>query len=490
MYYTLGLDVSTTATKAVLVSATGEIAAVATHPHDLLSPRPLWSEQDPSEWWTATQLSIRSILAKSGCQADEIAGISMAGQMHGLVLLGGDGQVLRPAILWNDQRASSECDEIRDLVGKRRLVELTGNDAFAGFSAPKLLWVRRHEPEVYEKIGCILLAKDYVRYRLTGGYATDRAGAGGTLFLDLATRDWSSEILAALDVPSDWLPRTHEGTQKTGEISAEAAEATGLHRGTPVFGGGGDQAAQATGVGVVEPGTMAVTIGTSGVVFAPCDRPVTDPEGRVHAFPHAVPDMWHVMGVMLSAAGSMQWYRDALAPDVGFDDLFAEASVVDSGSVGLIFLPYLSGERTPHADANARGAFVGITLSHGRGHMTRAVMEGVAFGLKDNLDLLESSGILPPDHIRISGGGAKSLLWRQILADILQFELVTTDVVEAAAVGAALLAGVGSGLWGNIQEACEATCFVGQTTSPDPVIGRRYEEIHGRFKELYPALKG
>ncbi len=490
MYYTLGLDVSTTATKAVLVSATGEIAAVATHPHDLLSPRPLWSEQDPSEWWTATQLSIRSILAKSGCQADEIAGISMAGQMHGLVLLGGDGQVLRPAILWNDQRASSECDEIRDLVGKRRLVELTGNDAFAGFSAPKLLWVRRHEPEVYEKIGCILLAKDYVRYRLTGGYATDRAGAGGTLFLDLATRDWSSEILAALDVPSDWLPRTHEGTQKTGEISAEAAEATGLHRGTPVFGGGGDQAAQATGVGVVEPGTMAVTIGTSGVVFAPCDRPVTDPEGRVHAFPHAVPDMWHVMGVMLSAAGSMQWYRDALAPDVGFDDLFAEASEVDSGSEGLIFLPYLSGERTPHADANARGAFVGITLSHGRGHMTRAVMEGVAFGLKDNLDLLESSGILPPDHIRISGGGAKSLLWRQILADILQVELVTTDVVEAAAVGAALLAGVGSGLWGNIQEACEATCFVGQTTSPDPVIGRRYEEIHGRFKELYPALKG
>ena len=410
--------------------------------------------------------------------------------MHGLVLLGGDGQVLRPAILWNDQRASSECDEIRNLVGKRRLVELTGNDAFAGFSAPKLLWVRRHEPEVYEKIGCILLPKDYVRYRLTGEYATDRAGAGGTLFLDLATRDWSSEVLAALDVPLEWLPRTHEGTQKTGEISAEAAELTGLHMGTPVFGGGGDQAAQATGVGVVEPGTMAVTIGTSGVVFAPCDRPVTDPEGRVHAFPHAVPDMWHVMGVMLSAAGSMQWYRDALAPDVGFDDLFSEASVVDSGSEGLIFLPYLSGERTPHADANARGAFVGITLSHGRGHMTRAVMEGVAFGLKDNLDLLESSGILPPDHIRISGGGAKSLLWRQILADILQFELVTTDVVEAAAVGAALLAGVGSGLWGDIQEACEATCFVGQTTSPDPVVVRLYEEIHGRFKELYPALKG
>lgn len=489
MSFALGLDVSTTATKAVLVASNGQVAAVASHPHDIISHQPLWSEQNPEEWWTATQNAVRSVIDQANIRPEEIAGLALAGQMHGLVLLDADGDVLRPAILWNDQRATQECEDIRSIIGKDRLVEITGNDAFAGFSAPKLLWIRKHEPEVYSRVRSVLLPKDYVRYRMTGELATDRAGAGGTLFLDLRTRDWSAEVLDGLGIPRDWLPPTHEGTEQTGEISNSAARRTGLARGTPVYGGGGDQAAQATGVGVIKPGTMAVTLGTSGVVFAPADRPIMDPKGRIHAFPHALPDMWHVMGVMLSAAGSMQWYRDTLAPAVPFEALVREAEGVPCGSDGLIFLPYLSGERTPHADANARGAFVGLTLSHGRGHLTRAVMEGVAFGLRDNLDLLEASGIIRPDQIRISGGGARSPLWSQILADILGVELVTAEVVEAAAVGCALLAGVGSGIWPDVETACDRACIFGTSTSPVAAAADLYKEIHETFRALYPALK-
>ncbi|MDX1547434.1 MAG: xylulokinase [Rhodothermales bacterium] len=481
----LGIDVSTTATKALLIDEAGAVVATAAHPHDLSTPRPLWSEQDPAQWWAAAQRSIRRVLEAAG--TDAVDAVGLTGQMHGLVLLDAAGQILRPAILWNDQRAGAACDAIRAALGLDRLVALTGNDAFAGFTAPKLLWARRHEPEIYARVAHVLLPKDYVRYCLTGGFATDRAGAGGTLLLDLTTRDWSADVLRALDVPAAWLPPTHEGTEVTGTVSAEAARATGLPAGTPVVGGGGDQAAQAVGVGAVAPEVWALTVGTSGVVFAPSEAPRTAPEGRAHAFPHAVPGRWHLMGVMLSAAGSLQWYRDALAPGVGFEALVDEAAAVAPGCEGLTFLPYLSGERTPHADPHARGAFAGLTLRHARGHLTRAVLEGVAFGLRDNLRLLGEAGLPPPSTIRLSGGGARAALWRQILADVLAVPLATVETTEGAAFGAALLAGVGAGVWPSVDAACDAAVRVAETTRPrEPAA---YEAPYERFRALYPALR-
>lgn len=489
MTYFLGIDSSTTATKALLIDSDGQQVGVASSEYPLSTPKPLWAEQDPDLWWNAAQQSIRQVITGSGVDLSSIAGVGLTGQMHGLVLLDEAGQVLRPAILWNDQRSAAQCDEIRSRLGLEELVRITGNDAFPGFTAPKLLWVREHEPEVYEQVRQILLPKDYVRFRLTGSYATDMAGAGGTLFLDLATRDWSPELLEALDIPSEWLPPTHEGTAETGTVSQAAAEATGLAAGTPVYGGGGDQAAQAVGVGAVASGVVALTVGTSGVVFASSEQPLVEPLGRMHAFPHAVPGMWHVMGVMLSAAGSLRWYRDIVAPEVEYDDLLAEAAVVEPGAEGLIFLPYLSGERTPHADPNARGAFIGMTLAHGRGHLTRAVLEGVSFGLKDNLELMKSVGLEGIDQIRISGGGTKSPVWRQILADILGVELVSVETTEGAALGAALLAGVGAGIWSSASEACDAAVELGEVTKPGEPAKQSYDRIYQRFREGYAALR-
>lgn len=485
----LGLDVSTTATKALLVDERGAVVAAASSAYELSTPRPLWAEQDPGLWWAACRRSIAEALAAAEVGPEAVAAVGLTGQMHGLVLLDERGEVLRPAILWNDQRAAEECDEMRRRLGLEGLVRITGNDAYPGFTAPKLLWVRRHEPELYRRVRQVLLPKDYVRFRLTGEYATDRAGAGGTLLLDLATRDWSGELLEAFEIPPEWLPPTHEGTAVTGRLSVRAAAATGLAAGTPVVAGGGDQAAQAVGVGAVRPGIVALTLGTSGVVFAASERPLTDPAGRLHAFPHALPDTWHVMGVMLSAAGSLRWYRDTLAAGVEYDLLLEEADRVEPGCEGLTFLPYLSGERTPHADPLARGAFVGLTLRHGRGHLTRAVLEGVAFGLRDNLALMAEVGLGVVGQVRISGGGARSAIWRQILAAVLGADLVSVETGEGAALGAALLAGVGAGVWPSVETACAEAVQLGATTPSDPASGAAYDSIYQRFGDHYPAMK-
>ena len=483
----LGVDVSTTATKALLIDEEGAVVAVGMTPHRLSTPHPLWSEQDPEQWWTATQQSIRQALDQSGASPDDVAAVGLTGQMHGLVMLDAQGQVLRPAILWNDGRASMECDRIRTRFGLERLVAITGNDAFAGFTAPKLLWVREHEPEVYAQTAQVLLPKDYVRYRLTGAFATDKAGAGGTLLLDLARRDWADAVLDALDIPRAWLPDTFEGPAITGHLTAEAASATGLLAATPVVAGGGDQAAQVVGVGAVRPDVWALTLGTSGVVFAPCEAPVTQPQGRVHAFPHAVPDRWHLMGVMLSAAGSLRWYHDTLASALDYETLLDEAASVPPGSEGLFFLPYLTGERTPHADPHVRGAFIGLTPRHTRGYLTRAVLEGVAFGLRDNFRLLQEVGLPAPRQVRVSGGGTQSPLWRQMLADVLDVELVSVQTAEGAAYGAALLAGVGAGLWATVEAACDQTVATHQATTPDDAA--RYEAAYAQFRALYPMLQ-
>jgi xylulokinase len=487
--YFLGIDISTTATKALLVGDDGRLKGVASSPYELSTPKPLWAEQDPCLWWTAACASIREVISASQVDPAAVAAVGLTGQMHGLVLTDDGGDVLRPAILWNDQRSAAECELMRRRLGLERLVATTGNDAFPGFTAPKLLWVREHEPEIYRRVDHVLLPKDYVRFRLTGEYATDRAGAGGTLLLDLAKRDWSAELLEAFDIPARWLPPTHEGTEITGRVSAAAAELTGLEPGTPIVGGGGDQAAQAVGVGAVDTGVVALTLGTSGVVFATTDQPLREKQGRLHAFPHAVPDRWHVMGVMLSAAGSLRWYRDIMVPEMDYEALLAEAARIAPGCEGLTFLPYLSGERTPHADPLARGAFVGLTLKHGRAALTRSVLEGVAFGLRDNLSLMQAVGLVGIDEVRISGGGVESALWRQILADVLGVNLVSVQTREGAALGAALLAGVGVGCWGTAREACNSAVELGSVTRPDGATSRAYEALYTRFKTHYPRLQ-
>ena len=485
----LGLDVSTTGAKALLIDADGEVVSSATTPLDLSTPKPLWSEQDPQDWWAGIVKSIREAMEKAEVDGSVVRAIGLTGQMHGLVLLDGAGAVLRPAILWNDQRTGEQCDEIRRRMGKARFIEITGNDALTGFTAPKILWVQQHEPEVYAKAAHILLPKDYVRFRLTGDYAMDKAGGAGTVLMDVETRDWSDEVLNALKIPAKWLPPTFEGPEITGEVSEQAAAVTGLAPGTPVVGGGGDQAAGAVGVGAVEPGIVSVVLGTSGVVFAATPAPFIEPEGRLHAFCHAVPETWHLMGVMLSAAGSLRWYRDTLAPGVSYDDLLAPAGGVPVGSEGLFFLPYLTGERTPYPDPLARGAFVGLTVRHEQAHLTRAVLEGVAFGLRDSFRLIKSAGLGEITQVRVSGGGAKSALWRQILADVLDQALVTVNTTEGAAYGAALLAGVGADAWSSVPEACKATINVVESTTPQPEHAAAYKKLYPQYRALYPALK-
>lgn len=487
--YFLGIDTSTTGSKALLIDETGIVAGAASSPHTLQSPRPLWSEQDPAEWWQAVASSIRSVVDKAGVEPGAIAAIGLTGQMHGLVLLDAAGEVLRPAILWNDQRTQAQCDEIHRRIGREKFISITGNVALTGFTAPKILWVAENEPEVYARAVHVLLPKDFVRYKLTGDFAMDKADGSGTVLFDLKERDWSGEVLGALGIPRSWMPPTYEGPQVTGMLSSAAAAATGLKAGTPVMAGGGDQSAQAVGVGAVEPGIIGLTVGTSGVVFATTPSALIEPEGRLHSFCHAVPGMWHFMGVMLSAAGSLQWYRDTLAPGMSFDELVEEAESVPAGSEGLLFLPYLSGERTPHPDPLARGAFIGLTLRHGRGHMTRAVLEGVAFGLKDSFTLIQNAGLGNIAEIRASGGGINSPLWRQILASVLEAELKTVETVEGAAYGAALLAGVGSGAWPDVNQACRQVIKITGSTRPDKSQLMIYRDRYLLYRELYPALK-
>lgn len=483
----LGLDVSTTGAKALLINERGGVVSSATAPLALSAPHPLWSEQDPRDWWIGIVKSIRQALEQAGVSGSEVTSIGLTGQMHGLVLLDEQGEVLRPAILWNDQRTGAQCDEMRARLGKEHLIQITGNDALTGFTAPKILWVQQNEAEIYARARHILLPKDYIRYRLTGDYAMDKADGSGTILFDLKNRDWSPEVLAALDIPANWLPPTFEGPAVTGYVSMLAAAETGLVQGIPVVGGGGDQAAQAVGVGAVQPGIIALTLGTSGVVFATTESPLIEPEGRLHAFCHAVPDRWHFMGVMLSAAGSLQWYRDTLAPGVSFDTLVNEAGDIKAGSEGLLFLPYLTGERTPYPDPLVRAAWIGLTVRHTRAHMTRAVLEGVAFGIKDSFRLILQAGLGHIEQVRISGGGAKSELWRQIMADVLGVELVTVNTTEGAAYGAALLAGVGADFYENVPAACEATIQITGRTSPTQAT-RAYQDYYPHYCALYPAL--
>ncbi|MGZ8566724.1 MAG: xylulokinase, partial [Actinomycetota bacterium] len=451
------------------------------------TPRPLWSEQDPALWWHATGIAVRAALDAAGVDASAVEAVGLTGQMHGLVALDARDEVLRPAILWNDQRTGAECDAIREIVGRRRLIATTGNDALPGFTAPKLLWLRRHEPEVWDSIAHVLLPKDLVRLRLTSEHAVDKADGSGTILFDLAARDWSSEIVDALGIERRWLPRTYEGAAVTGTITEAAASSTGLHPGTPVVAGGGDQAAAAVGVGSVVPEVSSLSLGTSGVMFTTTEGPTVEPEGRLHAFCHAMPDRWHLMGVMLSAAGSLRWYRDALAPGVAFEKLVEEAAQAPPGSDGLLFLPYLTGERTPYPDPLARGAFVGLTVHHGRAHLTRAVLEGVAFGMRDSLELMLAAGLPHPTEIRATGGGIRSDLWRQILADVLGAAIVTTSGAEGAAQGAATLAAVGAGWFDTVQDACRALVRIGETTPPSEAASA-YTHAYARYRELYPAL--
>jgi len=485
----LGIDVSTTGAKALLINTSGRVISSATSALELSTPHPLWSEQDPEDWWEGIKLSIKKALTQANANGDDITAIGMTGQMHGLVLLDANGKVLRPAILWNDQRTGKQCDEIRAMVGREKLIETCGNDALTGFTAPKILWVKENEPELYKKVKHILLPKDFVRYKLTGEFAVDRAGGSGTILFDLAKRTWSEELINTLEIPNAWLPPTFEGPEVTGAVTKNAADETSLSEGIPVFGGGGDQAAQAVGVGAVQPGIIALTLGTSGVVFATTESPLVEPEGRLHAFCHAVPERWHFMGVMLSAAGSLQWYRDTLAPDTSFDELISEAISISPGSEGLLFLPYLTGERTPHPDPEARGAWVGLTVRHTRAHLTRAVLEGVAFGIKDSFTLIQTAGLGEITQVRISGGGAKSQVWQQIMADVLGSELVTVNTTEGAAFGAALLAGVGVGAYDSVHEACEATIQITGKTPPDDRISQIYNDYHVRYQALYPILE-
>ena len=488
MNYFIGIDSSTTATKALLMAENGTVVGVASAEYDYETPHPLWSEQSPDLWPAATFDSIRQLMVDHAIEPQQIRGIGLTGQMHGLVLLDENGRPLRPALLWNDQRTEAECDEMRAKVGKQRLIDITGNDALTGFTAPKILWVKNNEPELYARAKMILLPKDYVRYCLTGVYAIDKAGGAGTQLFDVRQRTWSGELLQKLGIDPELLPPTYEGTQVTGLLTAEAAEKCGLVAGIPVIAGGGDQAANAVGTGAVVDGIVALSLGTSGVVFASSDTPIVEPDGRLHAFCHAVPHKWHLMGVMLSAAGSLRWFRDTLAPDVDFEDLVTEAESAPAGCEGLLFLPYLTGERTPHPDPLARGAFVGLTVRHTRAHMVRAILEGVAFGLRDSFELMKAAGLADVTEVRVSGGGTRSNLWRQILADVLQADMVTVNTAEGAAYGAAVLAAVGCGTFSSVPAACEQLIHItGKTTMSANIA--LYDKLYPLYRQLYPTLK-
>lgn len=489
MTFFMGLDISTTSAKAIIIDVSGQVIASHSASQPISQPKPLWSEQNPADWWDGMVSAIRGALEDASLKGDAIAAIGLTGQMHGLVMLSAAGDVLRPAILWNDQRTQAQCDAITEIIGFERLIQLTGNRALTGFTAPKILWVRDNEPEIYAQCAHILLPKDYIRYQLTGELAMDVSDASGTGLLNVASRGWSQDVVGALGIPSAWLPPVFEGTAVTGAVSDSVAALTGLQAGTPVVAGGGDQAAGAVGMGAVESHIIGLTLGTSGVVFAPLNQYSYEPQGRLHAFCHTVPNMWHFMGVMLSAAGSLQWYRDTLGGQHSYDVLLDEAAAVPAGCDGLFFLPYLTGERTPHPDPNARGAFIGLTSRHTRAHMTRAVLEGVAFGLKDSFTLIEQAGIPQQLEIRISGGGTQSRLWRQIIADVLEQPLVNVNTIEGGAFGASILAAVGQGAFVDVPSACQSLVTTSNTV-PAGENARSYREHYAIYRELYPALQG
>jgi xylulokinase len=485
----LGIDVGTGGTRAVILSETGKVLASATHEHAAFaSPQVGWAEQDPHDWWRAASEAIKQVLQKAAITGEAISCIGLAGQMHGAVLLDENNQVLRPALIWCDQRTQVQCDWLNETIGEQRIIELTCNPALTNFTLTKLLWVREHEPEIWKRFRRVLLPKDYVRFRLTGEEAIDMADASGTLMLDVAHRRWSETMMSAAGLPMSCLPRLFESPEVCARISSDGAAATGLKVGTPVVAGAGDQAGGAVGMGIVRPGSVSATIGTSGVVFAATNHPAMDAQGRVHTFCHAIPQQWHVMGVTQAAGLSLRWFRDLLGSGVSYDGLTGEAGEVPTGSAGVLWAPYLMGERTPHLDPKARGALVGFTASHTRGHVVRAILEGVAFSLKDTFTLFEAIQV-PVSSIRLGGGGARSELWRQIQADVFGHEVEIVEAEEGAAYGAALLAGVGAKHWNSVEEACAAAVHVAERVSPDPRAAETLKKQYLLYRELYVALK-
>ena len=501
MNYLLGIDVGTSGTKALLINASkdGEVVASSTKTYPLYTPKPLWAEQEPEDWWQATIAAIREVIDESGIDPKKIKGMGLSGQMHGSVFLDARNQVLRPAILWCDQRTQAECDWITETVGAGKVVELISNPVLTGFTAGKIVWLRNHEPQIFAQVKKVLLPKDYIRLRLTGEFATEVSDASGTALFNVTKRDWAYEMLDAIGIPRDWMPKAYESPEVSGKINAEAASLTGLKEGMPVVGGGGDQAAGAVGNGIVESGIISSTVGTSGVVFAFAEKPVVDPKLRVHTFCHAVPDKWHVMGVMLSAGGSLRWYRDTFADTESsvakvlgrdpYDVMSEEAAKAPSGCEGLVFLPYLTGERTPYPDPNARGVFFGITLRSDRAHFVRSVLEGVAYGLRDSFSILEEMGI-PVTQVRASGGGARSDVWRQIQADVMGYNHVTINIDEGPALGVALLAGVGTGIYPSVEQACRSVIKVENTTRANAKTKKVYDKYYPVYQSLYQSLKG
>lgn len=489
----LGIDVGTGGTRTLIIDESGTVIASATADHvPFASPQTGWAEQDPDDWWRACRQAVPRVLEAAGFEASAILAIGVSGQMHGATLLDGNGQVVRPALIWCDQRTQAECDELTARIGAARLIEWTSNPALTGFTLPKLLWVRRNEPDAWACVRHVLLPKDYVRYRLTGELATDVADASGTLLFDVARRRWSPEMMEAAGIAASLLPEALEGPQISGSVSTAGAAATGLLAGTPVMAGGGDQAAGAVGMGIVSAGVVSATIGSSGVVFAATDRPALDPGGRVHTFCHAVPGRWHVMGVTQAAGLSLRWFRDRFGsgPDDGrdaYERLTDEALTAPAGADGVLWAPYLMGERTPHLDAAARGALVGLAASHHRGHVVRAILEGVAFSLEDSFRILREMDV-PVHAIRLGGGGARSPLWRQIQADVYGHHVQTVAAEEGAAYGAAVLAGVGAGVWRDVDTACDRVVRITSETSPGEgraVLADRYKA----YRSLYPALR-
>ncbi len=500
MGVTLGIDIGTSGTKTIAIDESGAILASASAEYPCGHPKPGWSEQAPDLWWKATVETIQGVMAKGRLKPSDVVGVGLSGQMHGSVFLDDAGEVIRPALLWNDQRTAAECAEIEERAGGREgLIRMVANRALTGFTAPKLLWVRRHEPANWDRVRQVLLPKDYVRYRLSGTFATEVSDAAGTLMLDVANRRWSTELLGKLDIDTALLPPCHESQEVSAKVSALGAKATGLLEGTAIVGGAGDQPASAVGNGIVRAGAVSATMGTSGVVFAHTSEAGFDPVGRLQRGCHAVPDAWCAMGVVLSAGGSFQWARNHLgqafieeAKAQGVDPyelMSAEAAKAPAGSEGLFFLPYLTGERSPHFDPDAKGGWIGLTVRHGRPHLFRSVLEGATYAMRDSLELIREMGA-SIEQIRLSGGGARGALWRQIQADIYGQEVCTINAVEGPAFGVALLAQVGTGGFASVPEACDATIRVVETTSTDAEAKALHDRAYPIYRQLYRDLKG
>lgn len=481
MTVAIGIDIGTTGAQAVAVDDEGTVVGTSSSEYPLLTPRPQWTEQHPADWWRGTRAVLKAVAAQVAGAGASVVGVGLTGQMHGSVFLDGAGEVIRPALLWNDQRTASQCAAITSLVGAERLVEITGNPALTGFQAPKILWLRDEEPAAFERVRQVLLPKDYIRYLLTGEFATDASDAAGTLLLDLETRGWSGDVLAALDIPEVWLPTVYEGPDVSGHLSADIAAEAGLEPGLPVAAGGGDNAAAAVGTGITSPGRISSSIGTSGVLFAHAESASVDPSGRIHAFCHAVPDRYCLLGVTLSAGGSLRWWRDATS--MGYSELVSEAESVEPGAEGLIFLPYLTGERTPHLDPEARGVFIGLTARHGRGHMTRALMEGVVFSLRDGLEIMRGLGV-EPTEIRAIGGGASSPLWLRLQADVFGRPIHRLVIEEGAAYGAALLGHVAAGTFATVDDAASVVKVMDEVAEPTPAADL-YSSLYEVYRSLY-----